>query len=86
MGRPSIPALTAATALQVVTQYPRISAGVGWGPTILATVISFVVGYFAVKWLLTYIARHTYSVFIVYRIVLGALVLGLVGFGVISAT
>lgn len=82
----SIPALVAACVLQTVTEFDTISNGVGWAPTLLATAVSFVVGYFAVSWLLKFIANHTYTVFIVYRVVLGAVVLALVAFGVISAT
>jgi undecaprenyl-diphosphatase len=80
----SIPALVAAAILQTVTQFDQITSGVGWPSTILATVVSFVVAYGAIKWLLAYIAKHTYSVFIIYRVVLGVVVLGLVGFGVVS--
>ncbi|HET9518565.1 MAG TPA: undecaprenyl-diphosphate phosphatase, partial [Actinoplanes sp.] len=65
----SIPALLGATVLQSATEYSRISAGVGWPATIVATVVSFVVGYAAVAWLLKFIAKHSYSVFIVYRVV-----------------
>ena len=82
----SIPALLAAGALQSVSQYKNISTGVGWAPTILATVVSFVVAYFTVRWLLRYVARHTYTVFIVYRVVLGAVLLVLLGTGALSAT
>jgi undecaprenyl-diphosphatase len=82
----SIPALSAAGLLQAVTEFDNISNGVGWGPTIVATVVSFVVAWFAVSWLLRYIARHTYAIFIVYRVVLGVLVLLLVATGVLSAT
>ena len=82
----SIPALLAATALQSVTKFDQISDGVGWTATITATVVSFVVAYFAVAWLLKFIAKHSYTVFIVYRVILGAVVLLLVGTGTISAT
>lgn len=82
----SIPALTGAGALQTVTKYDDISSGVGWGPTITATVVSFVVGYVAVAWLLRFVAGHTYTVFIVYRLVLGSLILVLLGTGALAST
>jgi undecaprenyl-diphosphatase len=82
----SIPALLAATALQTVTKYDQISNGVGWVNTITATVVSFIVAYFAVAWLLKFIAKHSYTVFIVYRLILGTVVLLLVGTNTISAT
>jgi undecaprenyl-diphosphatase len=82
----SIPALSAAGLLQAVTEFDNISDGVGWGPTLVATAISFVVAWFAVSWLLKFIAGHTYAIFIVYRVVLGALILLLVATGVLNAT
>jgi undecaprenyl-diphosphatase len=82
----SIPALSAATVQQSVTRYDEISTGVGWGPTLLAMAVSFVVAYVTVDWLLKFIARHTYTLFIVYRVVLGTLLVVLLGTGVLSAT
>ena len=82
----SIPALTAAGLYQSVTEFDNIASGVGWGPTIVATVVSFVVAWFAISWLLRYIAGHSYAIFIVYRVALGTLILLLVATGVLSAT
>ncbi|MEU8233033.1 undecaprenyl-diphosphate phosphatase [Actinoplanes sp. NPDC048967] len=83
----SIPALLAASVLQTVTEYDNISAdngGVGWLPTIVATLVSFIVGWFAVSWLLKFIARHSYSIFIGYRLVLGSLLMVLLATDVIQ--
>lgn len=80
----SIPALVAAAILQTVTQFQKIEHGVGWGPTLLATVVSFGVAYIAVAWLLKFIARHDYSIFIWYRVGLGLLLIVLLSAGVIS--
>ena len=80
----SIPALLGATALQVVQESGNISSGVGWVNTLTATIVSFIVGYAAVAWLLKYIAGHTYSIFIAYRLVLGALLLVLLATNVIQ--
>ena len=82
----SIPALGAATILQAATEYDNISTGVGWGATLLATAVSFVAAYVAISWLLRYIASHNYSVFIIYRVGLGVLVLALVASGAVAAT
>ena len=80
----SIPALTGAGILQAVDEYDNIAGGVGWGPTIVATLVSFAVAFAAVSWLLRYIARQDYSVFIVYRVVLGVFVLALVASGAVA--
>ncbi|MET8832081.1 undecaprenyl-diphosphate phosphatase [Streptomyces sp. NPDC004610] len=82
----SIPALAGAAVLQTVTEFDAISNGVGWPATITATVVSFVVGYAAVAWLLRFIAHHSYSVFIWYRVGLGLVTLVLLGTGVVPAT
>ncbi|WP_026910380.1 undecaprenyl-diphosphate phosphatase [Patulibacter minatonensis] len=82
----AMPALVGATLLQVASEASNISGGIGWGPTILATAVSFVVGYAAVAWLLGFIARHGLGVFITYRIALGTIVLVLVGAGALSPT
>ena len=81
----SIPALLAASMLQLVTKFHVIETGVGWGPTILGMMVSFLVGYAAVAWLLKFIAGHDYSVFIWYRLGLGVLLVGLLATGVIQS-
>jgi undecaprenyl-diphosphatase len=59
-------------------------AGIAWKPTILATVISFAVGLAVIAWLLRYLTRGSFTPFVVYRVLLGLLVLGLVGAGVLA--
>jgi undecaprenyl-diphosphatase len=59
-------------------------APVEWGPTILATVIAFFVGLSVIAWLLRYLNRGSFTPFVVYRVLLGLLVLGLVGAGVLA--
>ncbi|MER6509346.1 undecaprenyl-diphosphate phosphatase [Nonomuraea sp. NPDC001636] len=56
-----------------------------WGPTILATLISFAVGYAAVAWFLKYISTHRFTAFVIYRILLGFLVILAVTLGWIPA-
>lgn len=82
----SIPALAGAAALQTAEEYDAITQGVGWTATITATVVSFVTAYAAVSWLLKFVAKHSYSVFIGYRVVLGTLILLLVGSGILAAS
>jgi undecaprenyl-diphosphatase len=53
----------------------------GWGPTITATVVSFVVGYAAIAWLLKYVSTKSYLPFVVYRVLLGSGVLVLLAAG-----
>ncbi|MCW2815739.1 MAG: Undecaprenyl-diphosphatase [Nocardioides sp.] len=57
----------------------------GWGPTLVATVVSFVVGYAAIAWLLRYVSTRSYTPFVLYRVALGAATLLLLGVGVLNA-
>jgi undecaprenyl-diphosphatase len=50
----------------------------------VATVIAFFVGYAAIAWFLRYLAHHSVSVFVVYRVLLGGTVLILMAAGAIS--
>jgi len=61
-------------------------ATAAWGPTILATAIAFVIGYAVIAWLLRYVASHTFTVFVIYRLALAALLVGLLATGTIAAT
>ncbi len=81
----SIPALLGASVLQGYEQYGNIAHGVGWTNTLVATAVSFVVAYFAVAWLLKFISRHSYRVFIFYRIGLGSLLMVLLATGALAA-
>ena len=54
-------------------------------PGVSATVVSFIVGYSAIAWLLRYVTTKSYLPFVIYRIGLGALVLALLAGGVIAA-
>lgn len=45
-----------------------------WGPIVVATVIAFVVGLAVIHWLLRYISTHTFLPFVIYRLVLAAVV------------
>ncbi|MEV7396338.1 undecaprenyl-diphosphate phosphatase [Aeromicrobium sp. NPDC092404] len=57
----------------------------GVGPTIVGTIVSFIVGLAVIHWLLRYVSTRSYTPFVFYRIGLGSLVLILVGAGVITA-
>lgn len=81
-----IPALAAAGVLQGVTQAKFIEQNVGWTPTIIGMVTSFVVGYMSIAWLLKYISNHDFTGFVVYRVVVGVLLIVLLTSGTISAT
>jgi undecaprenyl-diphosphatase len=51
---------------------------------VVATVVAFVCGYAVIAWLLRYLVNHTMTVFVVYRLALGSVVLALVAAGAIG--
>ncbi|HEU0214589.1 MAG TPA: undecaprenyl-diphosphate phosphatase [Jiangellaceae bacterium] len=57
----------------------------GLGPLLLATGAAFAVGFAVIAWLFRWLEHGSYAPFVVYRIVLGVLVLGLAAGGVIDA-
>jgi undecaprenyl-diphosphatase len=58
----------------------------GWeGPFLVGTLAALGSGLLAIDWLLGYVRRHTYDVFVVYRLVVAALVLVAIVTGVRGA-
>jgi undecaprenyl-diphosphatase len=55
-----------------------------WGPTIVATVIAFGIGLAVIHCLLKYVSKHSFSIFVWYRLALAALVAGLLVGGVLQ--
>lgn len=79
----SIPALTAAGIFELKD---ALSDSIGIVPLVVGTLVSFVVAYASVAWLLRFVAHHTLMAFVWYRVALGALLLIALGAGWISAT
>jgi undecaprenyl-diphosphatase len=80
-----IPALLAAGGLQAVKASKSIHASVGWGPTAIGTVVAFVVAYVSIAWLLRFVAHNRFTAFVIYRVVAGVAVIGLLLAGVVTA-
>jgi undecaprenyl-diphosphatase len=53
-------------------------------PTLIATLLAFVVGYASIAFLLRWVAHHSMTIFVAYRVVLGTVVLALAAAGVIA--
>ncbi|MFF2196908.1 undecaprenyl-diphosphate phosphatase [Streptomyces sp. NPDC058157] len=77
-----IPALTGAGLYELKD---ALGAGVDTLPLVVGTVVSFVVAYASIAWLLKFVAKHSFNAFVAYRIVVGLLLFGLLGTGVLSA-
>lgn len=79
----AIPALTGAG----VDQLREIDTSVvGWGQLGVGTLVSFVVAYASIAWLLRFVAKHPITVFVLYRVVAGFLLMLLLGAKIVSAT
>jgi undecaprenyl-diphosphatase len=79
----AIPALVAAGAYELPS---ALSESVGLANVVIGTVVSFVVAYASIAWLLRFVAGHSLLTFVWYRLALGGLVIGLLATGTISAT
>jgi undecaprenyl-diphosphatase len=75
-----IPALTGAGLYELKD---ALGAGVGAAPLVAGTVVSFVVAYGSIAWLLKFVAKHSFNAFVIYRIAVGLLLFGLLGAGVL---
>jgi undecaprenyl-diphosphatase len=77
-----IPALTGAGIYELKD---ALGAGVGAAPLAVGTIVSFVVAYVSIAWLLKYVAKHSFNAFVIYRIIIGVLLFGLLGAGVLNS-
>ena len=79
----SIPALLAAGLFELKD---ALGGSISVGETIVGTIVSFLVAYATIAWLLRFVAHHAITWFIPYRVGLGVLLLVLLSANVISAT
>ncbi|MEV7731514.1 MULTISPECIES: undecaprenyl-diphosphate phosphatase [unclassified Streptomyces] len=77
-----IPALTGAGIYELKD---ALGAGVGAAPLAVGTGVSFVVAYGSIAWLLKFVAKHSFNAFVVYRIVVGLLLFGLLATGTLGS-
>ncbi|MFE5890061.1 undecaprenyl-diphosphate phosphatase [Streptomyces sp. NPDC056462] len=78
-----IPALTGAGIYELKDALG--TTGTGALPLAVGTTVSFVVAYASIAWLLKFVAKHSFNAFVIYRIVVGLLLFGLLGAGVINS-
>ncbi|MDO4242287.1 MAG: undecaprenyl-diphosphate phosphatase [Actinomyces sp.] len=80
-----IPALIAAGLLEAITAADHITATVGWTATLIATVTSGVVAYATIAWLLRFVSSNKFTGFLIYRVILGVVIIGLLITGTVAA-
>ncbi|WP_432133404.1 MULTISPECIES: undecaprenyl-diphosphate phosphatase [unclassified Streptomyces] len=76
-----IPALTGAGIYELKD---ALGTGAGALPLAVGTAVSFAVAYASIAWLLKFVAKHSFNAFVVYRIVVGVLLLGLLATGTLD--
>jgi undecaprenyl-diphosphatase len=80
----SSPAIAASGLLELKEAMEKLPPG-SYGSLAVATVVSGVVGYASIWFLLRYLRTHSTGVFIVYRVIVGAVILAALAAGYISA-
>ena len=80
----SVPAVVLSGVFELRKIGDSTGASVGVWPTVVATVLAFISGYLAIAFLLRFVRTHNFSVFVIYRVVVGVLMLVLLGAGVVS--
>ncbi|HEX4878917.1 MAG TPA: undecaprenyl-diphosphate phosphatase [Limnobacter sp.] len=79
----AVPAVFASGFYQLYKSW-GVAGPVSPANTALATVIAFFVGYAVIVWFLKIVSSRGYGLFVVYRVALGVLVLGLLAAGVLQ--
>jgi undecaprenyl-diphosphatase len=79
-----VPALTAAGLYELKDAVGDNSIGIL--PLAVGTIVSFLVAYASIAWLLRFVAHHTMLSFVAYRVLLGLAIIGLLATGVVAAT
>jgi undecaprenyl-diphosphatase len=81
----SMPAIAASGLLELKEAMHKLPEG-SFMPLAVATVVSGIVGYASIWFLLRFLRTHSTAVFIVYRLIAGGLILGALVTGYVSAT
>ncbi|ABU60305.1 undecaprenyl-diphosphate phosphatase [Roseiflexus castenholzii] len=76
----AIPTLGAATVVDLLTSLDQVTPS-DVGRLFLGLVVSLIVAWLSIGWLLRYVANHSFVAFGIYRIVAGLIVLALVALG-----
>ena len=79
----SIPALLAAGLFELKD---AVGGDIGIGQTVVGTVVSFLVAYASIAWLLRFVASNSIAKFVPYRVGLGLLLIVVLATGVMTPT
>lgn len=80
----AIPAVFGSGLYELVHSFGEPAGVYGYPETLLATVVAFVVGFVVIAFLMRYIEKRSFLPFVIYRVLLGTVLLVLLSTGVIQ--
>lgn len=80
----AIPAVFGSGLYELVHSFGEPAGAYGYPETLLATVVAFGVGYAVIAFLMRYIEKRSFLPFVIYRVVLGSVLLVLLSLGILS--
>jgi undecaprenyl-diphosphatase len=81
----AIPALTAAGVFELLSETEHLRL-LGVGPIVVGVVVSFLVAYASIAWLLRFVSSNRITAFVWYRVALGVVLVVVLAAGWMSAT
>ena len=81
----AIPAVFGSGIYELYTSFKEPDQAFGLGETAVATFVAFVVGYIVIAYLMRYLKKGSFAPFVIYRVVLGIVLLVLLALGVVPA-
>ncbi len=81
----AIPAVLGSGTFELFNSLSRPLNAFSHGETFVATLTAFVIGYLVISWLMKYVQTKSFMPFVIYRVLLGTLLLIFLSTGVITA-
>jgi undecaprenyl-diphosphatase len=81
----AIPAVLGSGTYELLNSFSEDTNTFSLVETTVATVTAFVIGYAVIAWLMKFVQTKSFMPFVVYRVLLGSLILVLLSTGTISA-
>jgi len=81
----AIPAVLGSGAFELMNSISKPLNAFSMGETLVATITAFVIGYLVISWLMKYVQTKSFMPFVIYRVLLGTLLLIFLSTGVITA-
>jgi undecaprenyl-diphosphatase len=81
----AIPAVLGSGAFELMNSISKPLNAFSMGETLVATITALVIGYLVISWLMKYVQTKSFMPFVIYRVLLGTLLLIFLSTGVITA-